>query len=83
MVCLLTTVLDFQMKVETVEAALKHFRLKHGKSVKTDSELREFLSCYPADEAGNKEAAAQGLGLVEDCAMPANNQTLVWRRSRT
>ena len=28
-------------------------------------------------------AAAQGLRLVEDCAMPANNQTLVWRRSRT
>lgn len=26
-------------------------------------------------------AAAQGLQLVEDRAMPANNQTLVWRRS--
>jgi hypothetical protein len=24
---------------------------------------------------------AQGLRLAEDCAMPANNQTLVWRRS--
>jgi SAM-dependent methyltransferase len=32
-------------------------------------------------EAVDALAAAQGLRLVEDCAMPANNQTLVWRRS--
>lgn len=31
-------------------------------------------------EAVDALAAAQGLALVEDCAMPANNQTLVWRR---
>ena len=31
-------------------------------------------------EAVDALAAAQGLRLVEDCAMPANNQTLVWRR---
>ena len=33
-------------------------------------------------EAVDALAAAQGLRLVEDCAMPANNQTLVWRRAR-
>lgn len=32
-------------------------------------------------EAVNALAAEQGLRLVEDCAMPANNQTLVWRRT--
>jgi SAM-dependent methyltransferase len=32
-------------------------------------------------EAVDALAVAQGLRLVEDCAMPANNQTLVWRRS--
>ncbi len=34
-------------------------------------------------EAVDALAAAQELRLVEDCGMPANNQTLVWRRSRT
>lgn len=34
-------------------------------------------------EAVNTLAAAQGLRLAEDCGMPANNQTLVWRRSAT
>jgi SAM-dependent methyltransferase len=34
-------------------------------------------------EAVDALAAAQGLRLVEDCAMPANNQALVWQRSRT
>ena len=38
------------------------------------SGIREF-------EAVDALAAGQGLRLVEDCAMPANNQTLVWRRS--
>jgi SAM-dependent methyltransferase len=33
-------------------------------------------------EAVDALAAAGGLRLVEDCAMPANNQTLVWRRAR-
>jgi len=33
-------------------------------------------------EAVDELAAAQGLRLVEDCAMPANNQMLVWQRSR-
>ncbi|MDH4257007.1 MAG: class I SAM-dependent methyltransferase, partial [Gammaproteobacteria bacterium] len=32
-------------------------------------------------EAVDALAAAQGLRLVEDCAMPANNQALVWCRS--
>ena len=32
-------------------------------------------------EAVDALAAAQGLRLVEDRAMPANNQTLVWRRA--
>ena len=32
-------------------------------------------------EAVDALAAAQGLRLVEDCAMPANNQALVWRRA--
>lgn len=32
-------------------------------------------------EAVDALALAQGLTLVEDVAMPANNQTLVWRRS--
>jgi SAM-dependent methyltransferase len=31
-------------------------------------------------EAVDALATAQGLRLVEDCAMPANNQTLVWHR---
>jgi SAM-dependent methyltransferase len=31
-------------------------------------------------EAVDALAVAQGMRLVEDCAMPANNQTLVWRR---
>ena len=33
-------------------------------------------------EAVDELASRQGLHLLEDCAMPANNQTLVWRRSR-
>jgi SAM-dependent methyltransferase len=33
-------------------------------------------------EAVNELAAAQGLLLLEDAAMPANNQTLVWRRAQ-
>ncbi len=32
-------------------------------------------------EAVDALATGQGLRLVEDCAMPANNQTLVWRRT--
>jgi SAM-dependent methyltransferase len=32
-------------------------------------------------EAVDALAVGQGLRLVEDCAMPANNQTLVWRRA--
>jgi hypothetical protein len=31
-------------------------------------------------EAVDELAAAQGLLLLEDCAMPANNQLLVWRK---
>ena len=41
---------------------------------------RDPLSGIRDFEAVDALAAAQGLGLVEDCAMPANNQTLVWRR---
>ncbi len=33
-------------------------------------------------EAVDALAAAQGLSLLEDIPMPANNQTLVWRRER-
>ncbi len=44
---------------------------------------RDPLSGIRDFEAVDALAAAQGLGLVEDCAMPANNQTLVWRRART
>jgi SAM-dependent methyltransferase len=42
---------------------------------------RDTLSGIRDFEAVDALAAAQGLRLVEDCAMPANNQTLVWRRS--
>jgi SAM-dependent methyltransferase len=38
------------------------------------SGLRDF-------EAVDAEAASAGFALVEDCAMPANNQMLVWRTS--
>ena len=50
-----------------------------------DAELRarDSLSGLRDFEAVDALAMAQGLGLVEDCAMPANNQTLVWRRSNT
>ena len=41
---------------------------------------RDPLSGIRDFEAVEALAAAQGLRLVEDCAMPANNQTLVWRR---
>jgi hypothetical protein len=44
---------------------------------------RDPLSGIRDFEAVDALAAAQGLRLVEDCAMPANNQALVWRRSRT
>ncbi len=44
---------------------------------------RDPLSGIRDFEAVDALAAAQGLRLVEDCAMPANNQTLVWRRART
>ena len=43
---------------------------------------RDPLSGIRDFEAVDALAAAQGLRLVEDCAMPANNQALVWRRSR-
>jgi SAM-dependent methyltransferase len=42
---------------------------------------RDPLSGIRDFEAVDALAAAQGLRLVEDCAMPANNQALVWRRS--
>ncbi|MEY2920838.1 MAG: hypothetical protein RL261_2143 [Pseudomonadota bacterium] len=42
---------------------------------------RDPLSGIREFEAVDSLALAQGLRLVEDCAMPANNQTLVWRRS--
>ncbi len=42
---------------------------------------RDPLSGIRDFEAVDALAAAQGLALVEDCAMPANNQALVWRRS--
>ena len=45
--------------------------------------LRDPLSGIRDFEAVDTLASNQGLRLVEDCAMPANNQTLVWRRSRT
>jgi SAM-dependent methyltransferase len=44
---------------------------------------RDPLSGIRDFESVDALAAAQGMRLVEDCAMPANNQTLVWRRSRT
>ena len=44
---------------------------------------RDPLSGIRDFEAVDALASKQGLRLVEDCAMPANNQTLVWRRSRT
>ncbi len=44
---------------------------------------RDALSGIRDFEAVDAVAVAQGMRLVEDCAMPANNQTLVWRRSRT
>jgi Protein of unknown function (DUF938) len=44
---------------------------------------RDPLSGIRDFEAVDALATAQGLDLVEDCAMPANNQTLVWRRART
>jgi len=43
---------------------------------------RDPLSGIRDFEAVDALAADQGLRLVEDCAMPANNQALVWRRSR-
>jgi hypothetical protein len=43
---------------------------------------RDALSGIRDFEAVDALAAAQGLRLVEDCAMPANNQALVWQRSR-
>lgn len=48
-----------------------------------DAELRshDSLSGIRDFEAVDSLAAMQGLRLVEDCAMPANNQALVWRRS--
>jgi len=44
---------------------------------------RDPLSGIRDFEAVDALAAGQGLRLVEDCAMPANNQTLVWRRTGT
>jgi cyclopropane fatty-acyl-phospholipid synthase-like methyltransferase len=46
---------------------------KHLKMRDTGSGIRDF-------EAVNALAAAQGLALEADYRMPANNQTLVWRR---
>jgi SAM-dependent methyltransferase len=43
---------------------------------------RDPLSGIRDFEAVDALAAAQGLRLVEDCAMPANNQVLVWQGSR-
>lgn len=53
----------------------------HSNAVFDDAlRQRDLLSGIRDFEAVDALAAAQGLGLVEDCAMPANNQTLVWRR---
>ena len=43
---------------------------------------RDPLSGIRDFEAVDALAADQGLRLVEDCAMPANNQMLVWRQLR-
>jgi len=47
-----------------------------------DLQQRDPASGVRDFEAVDALAAAQGLRLVEDHAMPANNQTLVWRRAR-
>ena len=44
---------------------------------------RDPLSGIRDFEAVAALAAAQELVLVEDRAMPANNQTLVWRKTRS
>ena len=44
--------------------------------------MRDAASGIRDFEAVDALAAAEGLRLVEDCAMPANNQALVWRRAR-
>jgi SAM-dependent methyltransferase len=55
----------------------------HSNAVFDESlRLRDAASGIRDFEAVDALAAAEGLRLVEDCAMPANNQTLVWRRPR-
>jgi SAM-dependent methyltransferase len=44
---------------------------------------RDPLSAIRDFEAVDALARAQGLDLVQDVAMPANNRTLVWRRAAT
>jgi SAM-dependent methyltransferase len=54
----------------------------HSNAAFDDSlRLRDPLSGIRDFEAVDALASNQGLRLVEDCAMPANNQTLVWRHS--
>jgi hypothetical protein len=62
------------------------FRYHGGYTSASNAEFDRFLrrrdplSGIRDFEALDRLASAQGLGLAADHAMPANNQTLVWRR---
>lgn len=50
---LLITVLDFQMNVKTVSAALRYFRNNHN--IETHEALKSFVYKYPDTKEGNKK----------------------------
>jgi cyclopropane fatty-acyl-phospholipid synthase-like methyltransferase len=64
------------------------FRYRGGYTSESNAEFDRFLRRRDAAsgirdfEALERLAAAAGLGLAADHVMPANNQTLVWRRRR-
>src|SRR5438094_956559 len=54
---LLITVLDFQLKVKSVDNAIAHFRTHHRDSLRTHEDLKRFLASHPGTKEGNLAAA--------------------------
>jgi hypothetical protein len=50
---LLTTVLDFQLRVETVNAAIKHYEETHWDEIRNHVALKEFIAHFPDTKEGN------------------------------
>ncbi|MDA8400201.1 MAG: hypothetical protein M0008_09170, partial [Actinomycetota bacterium] len=56
-VCLLSTVVDYQLHTTAVERALQHFQSRRRSDVATHQDLERLFAKFPDDRAGNTELA--------------------------